>query len=505
MTVTDKTRRGLFSWLFSRRDEPTKTVPRRPARRDLTGGMVANEDMLRGLYHGTWQGLQFASPLAYTPISVPVNMMGLPCPHSDDQATQAALDEIVALMAERIPKLHRSALLVGTAWRWPRFDAKAQALTWEEIPDQAISDILLDITTGTPAAILTDEELELSVAENSRLFVRRKRRFDVRQVAVTWLSALPAGVADVTSRNVSGTLPIAFTHDSDEGELRGHSVLSRVIRDLKDYHDIDYMRSEVLTKFRPKQIQSVNDFDLWLRNNGLTQEGLDDFDIADTDLVFNVNGISTSEETDYKFMPSDATAPYDSALQNKFWKIYEGTGIPEMFWGGLANGNYATADNQMQQAVTYVDQLRQQFNKPYYDLFSASLRLLSIVRMESYADFEMDWNRLESVSADVKSQIFQRFGQAIAQLAGSATLTKKQLYTLWTLNYPESDPGTFAEFEKGIGDMAQFKQFLGLDYFSGLADANGETGDLTGTTDAAKSVIDGKDENPLDDEEGKTK
>ena len=489
MTIEDKTK-GPFSWIFNReRQTPTKMPPRRPALRDLTGGLVANEEMLRGLYHGTAAGLQFASPLAYTPIAIPVNMMGLPCPHSDDERTQEVLEEILALMAERIPKLHRSGLLVGTAWRWPRFDSAAMELVWEEIPDQTVPDILVDITTGRPTAILTDEMIEISVAEVRRAFIRRKRRFEPNRVTVQWIGAVPVGVDDATARNVSGTLPIAFTHDADEGELRGHSILSRFIRDLKDYHDIDFMRSEILTKFRPKQVQDVSDFDIWLENNGLSRASLRDFDIADTDLVFN---IKDKEATKYEFMPSEATAPYDAALTNKFWKIYEGSGIPEMFWGGLATGNHATADVQMQQAVTYVDQLRQQWNRPYADLFAASLRLLGIVRNETYAPFEMGWNRLESISADVKSQIFARFAQAVGQLSLNAALTKKQLYTLWTLNYPESEPGTFEEFVKGMSDMAGFRQFLGLDYASGLADLNGK-GDTGLAKDNPSNLPEGQD------------
>jgi hypothetical protein len=458
-------RRGFFSWFFNRTREtnrdPTKMPARRPFSRDLTGGFTANEDMLSGLYHGTWHGLQFASPLAYTPIAIPVNMMGLPCPHSDDEKTQEVLDEITGMMAERIPKLHRSALLIGSTWRWPRFDAKAQALVWEEIKDSAISDLLLDLTTGAPTAVLTDEEFALSVAENSVVYVRRKRRFDLQRVAVAWSGQVPSGLGDVTSRNTMGSLPVVFAHDAEEGELRGHSVLSRIIRDLKDYHDIDYMRSQILTKFRPKQVQDVSDLKAWLQNNGMAADDVAGFDVAETDLIFN---IMEKEKTSYEFMPSDATAPYDKALENKFWKIFEGSGIPEMFWGGLATGNHATAAVQMQQAVTYVDQLRQQWNHPYSDLYAASLRLLSIVRMETYQDFEMGWNRLESISADVKSKIFSSFATAITAIAGAAALTKKQLYTLWALNYPDSEPGTFEEFLQGISDMAKHSAFAKAPY-----------------------------------------
>jgi hypothetical protein len=366
------------------------------------------------------------------------------------------------MMAERMPKLHCAALLVGTAWRWPRYDVATQELVWEEIRDSTISDILLSITTGRPTAVLTDEEFALSIGENNVINVRRKRRFDLQQVAVRWSGqVLHAGVQDVTARNVVGSLPMTFAHGADEGEIRGHSVLSRIIRDLKDYHDIDYMRSEILTKFRPKQVQDVSDLKTWLTNNGMDADDVSGFDVAETDLIFN---IKDKEATNYEFMPADATGSCEKALENKFWKIFEGSGIPEMFWGGLATGNHATADVQMQQSVTYVDQIRRQWDKPYVDLFAASLRLLSIVRMENYQSFEMGWNRLEAISADMKSQIFARFAQALSQISGAAAMTKKQLYTLWTLNYPESVPGTFDEFTAGLSEMARHSAFAKAPY-----------------------------------------
>jgi hypothetical protein len=480
---------GHFSWFFDRAHhdaerDVTRRRTRRPTPIDLTGEYQSNEDMLTGLYHGTWPGLQFASPLAFVPINVPVQMMGLPTPKSDDGRTQMALDEITEQMAERIPKQHRTALLVGTAWRWPRFDSLTQSLVWEQIKDSTIADILLNIVTGDPSAILTDEQFALSVDENKVIYVRRKRRFDTRQVTVHWEGQTDPSMKDATSRNIIGSLPIAFAHDADEGEIRGHSVLSRVIRDLKDYHDIDYMRSMILTKFRPKQIQDITDFKKWLENNGIDPD--EDFDVAETDLIFN---IIDKEKTTFEFLPSDATKPHDNALTNKFWKIYEGTGIPEMFWGGLATGNHATADVQMQQAVTYVDQLRSQWNKPYTDLYASSLRLLSIVRNQTYQPFTMAWNRLEAISADVKSRIFAAFAQALSQIVGAAAFTEKQLYTLWTLNYPESDPGTFEEFLSGITQMAKHSAMARTPYEmifdaggggEGGASGGGEGGEKTG-------------------------
>jgi hypothetical protein len=279
---------------------------------------------------------------------------------------------------------------------------------------------------------------------------------------VQWLGQKPASVQDYTATNRAGVLPICFAHDTDEGEIRGHSSLARVIRQLKDYHDIDFRVSETLAKFRPKQKQKVKSLSEWLKNNfgADNPEALASLDISDNDFILEV-------------MPVGATAAHENALARKFLMIVEGSGIPELAWGPLATGNHASTDEDKQLLISYVDDLRRESNRPYYDLYAASLRLLSIVRGENYKSFKMGWNKLESISADMKSQIFARFAQALTQMSGAAAMTIEQMHKLWVLNYPETEPGTFDEFVAGITQMGLHKQFVGLDYASGLADFQG--------------------------------
>ena len=461
-----------FSWFFpgrrsSEADASKLPFTRRPANIDASGGLQANADMLLGLYHGGYRGLEFASPLAFTPILKPVNMMGLPTPYSEDEATQAALDEIVALMSDRMPQLHRASLLLGTGWRFPRWNAKEQRLVWEEIGDGTVTDILLDIATGRPRAILTHEQIKLVTGENVTSYVERKRRYEQGLVAIKWAGSRPAGVEDATYVNLSGTLPIAFPHEVDEGQIRGHSALARILRDLKDYHDIDFRRSEVLAKFTPKQVQTSKDIGAWLKQNNITPGDFSTFDFAGNEFILNLEG---AETTKFEFLSEGATKPYSEALANKFWKIVEGSGIPELFWGPLATGNHASTETQLQDAVSYVESLRTQWLKPYHALFAASLRLLEVARMQRFQPFKMRWNRLESLSAVSKSEIFLRFAQAVSSLSGAAMATKAQIYALWQANYPEIPVGEFEEWVAGTKDMAKFRQFLGLDYASGLED-----------------------------------
>lgn len=444
-----------FSWDNGKElTTPTKApFARRPGHRDVTGGLQANEDMLRGLYHGTWMGLQFASPLAFTPINLPVQMMGLPTPKAedDDPLTQQRLNEITDAMSEVIPKINRTFLLIGTAWRFPRFDSESMSIAWEEIPDKVVQDIFIDIVTGRPVAVLTDEMIRMSTGENKTEFVQRKRKYTRERVEVRWIGNRPASAVDYSARNVAGGLPVPFAHDADDGEIRGYSVLARIIRDLKDYHDIDRMTSEILTRFRPKQVQTAESPKTWREENGLaTQADIDAYDMSDEDFIIN----RINEATDYVFMPEGATASHDKALERKYWKIVEGSGIPEIFWGLSLTGNHADGDNQVQKGVKHVDQIRGEVTGAYHELYSQSLRVLSVAYGETYRPFKMGWNELESISAETKSKILLNFAQAIAALIEKAGVTKEQVHALWKQTFPKATPDDFAEFSSGMAEMA---------------------------------------------------
>jgi len=226
-----------------------------------------------------------------------------------------------------------------------------------------------------------------------------------------------------------------------------------------------------LTKFLPKQIQDTEDVGKWMLSNlGTDQpEALADYDVAGNDLIVNRAG----EKTSFEHLPGEATSAHEKALERKYWKIIEGSGIPEIFWGISLSGNHADGDNQMQKGVQYVDAIRRELDDPYTDLYAASLRLLSIVRGQNFKPFKMGWNKLESISADMKSQIFARFATALTQMSGAAAMTVEQMHKLWVLNYPETEPGDFEEFVAGITKMGLHKQFVGLDYASGLSDFQG--------------------------------
>ena len=75
---------GVKDWFSSfggkRKVETDKKQARQIRTRDSTGTIVANTELLEGLYFGTEPALQFASPLANVPVNVPVALVGIPTP-----------------------------------------------------------------------------------------------------------------------------------------------------------------------------------------------------------------------------------------------------------------------------------------------------------------------------------------------------------------------------------------------------------------------------------------
>ena len=331
-----------FSWRGgAKRDPPSTAAGLGPGRVDRTGGLQANSDLLKALCEGAYKGLEFAAPLTLPPLATLVSLMGIPVPKSDDPHTQETLNGITAQMETKFGKLHRRSLLHGTAWRFPRYD-REYGLVWEELPDAIVTDIIVDIAGNRIKEIFTSEQITIRREKTVNENVQRDRHFTPDGVAVKYnVGRYP----DYTARNVAGVLPIPFANETDESEIRGHSMFSRVLHDLKDYHDIEYNVSSMLAKFTPKQIQATGSIDGWIKQNFGKDATLGTMlaaDIHSRDFVLNLVGATSAESTGYAFLPSDATSAHENALRRKFLKIVEGTGVPEIFWGPLATGNHAT-------------------------------------------------------------------------------------------------------------------------------------------------------------------
>jgi len=461
-----------FTWFGRKKEEPeSKTSPRRPSIMDMTGGQPANEELLLGLYHGTYPGLEKASPLARVPINTPVNLMGIPTPIcKGDERTQEKLNDIRRAMAQEIKLINKMTFLTGTSWVYPKWDNRSgNGLIWKVLRDSIVADVLISLATDLPVGVITDEQINLSVGENRVTTVRRKTIYTADRVVVTHTGAAAGLVDDRTARNVARTPPIMFANEADDLYSRGHSLLEPCLCDFKDYHDIDYRVSEVLARFRVKQIQKLRDgtgMKDWRHNNGLDDDSdFENFDVADQDLLFVVG---KDEDTDYKFLPEGATAAAEKALERLAWKIICATETPEIFFGKAVSGNVGSYAEQMHMMVTKVQGLRENLNWAYKELFKASLILCGVAESTNYSlDFDMDWNRLSALSEKDKAEILSKFCSSVSVGVANGAIGINQLYQLWQQHFPEIAVGTLDEFKAELVKTGNLQQFIKQDYATG--------------------------------------
>lgn len=433
-------------------ENPAQRQVRRPREIDTTENLVSNDDLLRGLWRNTYPGTRLSGALTFAPIFIPVAMMGIPVPTSDDPKTQELLDEIVEQRSSDFWQIHRACHHFGTIWIWPSYYPEL-GLVWEFINDSTVTDLIKDLTTGELREVVTNDQLLVTYGENDQRTVVRKRHFTREKITVTYSNSEIPGLAGAVYRNIAGVLPVPFSNEAEPGEVRGVSDLGRILPDLKNYHDIDLAWTTVLSKFKPKLALGVADVEQWLKNNGYTS--INDVDVPSVDVLFYVK----DKEDPPELIPPPNAEAYDVKLQHTFHKIVESSAIPEIVWGLKTQGNHASVEEQMGVLVQYVRSKQRQKVEPYRALIEASLRLLGIATINTPKAFDIDWNKLDAVSDAVKSEIFARFASGMASLFDKAGITMSQAHRLWELNFPEATEEDYDEFVSGVNEMAKFRQF----------------------------------------------
>lgn len=455
---------SIFSWFQKPADiQPTKQAKRTPNKIDHTDEMQCNSDLTKALYHNSYPGMKLAGALAFNPIAIPVWFMGLHLAKSEDENTQELLNQISDQLASLMKQMHIMTHRDGTIWIWPFYSSVDNKLHWEIIPNQSVINIVRDIETKKVVQLDVDEELTIATTRGDNITARRKRTFTKQKITETWTGdTVSAKLRGKSYRNVTGELPIPFANNSDATDVRGHSDYERIIYDMKDYHDIDLMQSKTLSKFNIKMIQSVKDVEAYLANNGF--DSVADVDIPSIDFIMNVEGEKTS-----LLEPSSSYQAYESALKRKFRKMVEGSGVPEICWGIKTEGNHASAEEQMGMLIQFVQDKREQLNRAYTRLFTASLKLMGITTMNpELGDITVTWGSLDELSAKTKAEVFASFASGVSALIDSAGFTKKQLHLLWEQLYPEATTETLEDFEKGISYMAKHKQFKDETYLNAM-------------------------------------
>lgn len=461
-SIFTRKKSNAFNWNKSKSDIDNNSKIRRSARRpvnkDWTEDYVINSELTKGLYHNQYPGFKLAAGLAYPIIATPITFMGYPIISTENknEATDERLKDLTQKLLNNFRDIHTQSHREGTIWVYPKYDSKEMQIVLEFIDDDSIVDIVKDINTGKVIAIYTDEQLKVKTGYNQSVNVRRIRIFTESRVEVQYKGSgsLPTALKDKSMRNVAGILPVPFANNSDGQEVRGWSDYERVISNLKSYHDLSLSELDILAKFNAKMIQEVDDFDEWLGVNGF--DSISDIDIQNSDLFINR---FEKEKTSFEF-PERATDGHGKAMKRVFKIIAESSGLPELVLGAKTEGNSNTAAEQMSTLVRFVNDKRREKNVPYKVLFSAILRLLSIVESVNYEeDLIVEWDQLEAVSDDVKAQIFKDFADGIQKVMNSTAVTKQQLYNLWKINFPAATEETFEEFVKSLWDTGRIKQW----------------------------------------------
>jgi len=451
-----------FSFFGGKKTVPESKMSRRNQNPvDMTYGLQANEDLLDGLFSGTYRGLEGASAISRVPVLVPANMMGYPTPKSNDPRTQETLNKIISQKMTEINIIKRKYLRVGTTWVYPKWISEKNKLIWKIIKDSTIPDIMGNLNTEQPESILVDEQITITAGENDRKLISRKTTYTEKNVTVKY-SGSTAGLAkDVSMRNIAGILPAMFAHESDDVSGRGHSVNEPLLYDYKCYHDIDYRTAQTIGQFSTKQVQTIKDIGTWRKNNNLVSDSdLAEYDVSLVDLIMNTDG----ETTDYLHLPADATDAGQKDLERRFLKIMEGSGIDEIFWGAAIQGNNGSYSEQKQNMISKIEGYRTECNNPFKQLFVGTLRIMSIVDNYQYdLNFEMGWNRLSSVSEKDKMTILSQFMSAMAAGVTSGSIGIHQLYSLWNENYPDIQYKDESEFKADLVKTANLQQFLKQD------------------------------------------
>jgi hypothetical protein len=413
-----------------------------PLRRKMKGGLQSNGKLLRGIYDGSNQDFALSSYILTDLINIPKNLVGVPGITSDDDTT--LVKKLLPLLIDEFPILVRVMLVIGTAWRWARWSDKLMRLAWEAIPDDSIKQIIVDLDTQEIAEMYTDEMLEHGEGEQNIQNTRRRRHITREKITEIWSGGINK---KVEYRNPFGFMPVPFGHDCWEGEWRGESVISRVLRLLKSTHDIIYSRDEILSSFKPKLVQTIegsdDDVATWRKHNGLLdRDAL--FDPWGMDFVLN-QGL---DRTEFLSLPSDATAQHTAAVKDNEGKIMIGSSLPQLFFGVLTTGTQAANNVQGRVAVEFIKSIQDETIKPLIELVNQSLTILAFMNFTQAPQVKIAYGAFDLMDAEQKSRIFSSYASGISTMLSSGTLTAEgALYFSKMLfaDFPEQSKEDFVE------------------------------------------------------------
>jgi hypothetical protein len=457
-------------------DNNTKKPRNPPEKIDLTFPKTVNAAFLRGLYNNTEPGYRLGAQLCRPPIDVPLAFMGFP--HHDISDWDLVDNE--KFWQERFVFYNKYYLttkqtiqfmchLYGTIGIFPWFDSSAGFVRWKFIRPEYVPDdgVIMDPETEEITGIITDIQY-CFLAENGKQYIyREKRQYSERRIVTRRTGDIPPGMrSEVIRNNPSGILPVFFRNNAEPGEFEGHSDLQRIIPHVKGYSQINQTAHEELGNNRTKLVQyTADDVNKWAVNNGFADEDgkLDPskINIQDIDLILNLYDKEKSEF----IIPVGIVDNHIRLLEVDFKNIYQGSGLPEMLWGGKITGNHATASEQMGVLLSFVNKKQNQADQPYGVLVNATMQLEAMANNQTKPEGIINvWNDLDSLTELERSQIFDNYASGLQKLIDSNSIdlqsTHKILYEL-TNGLITSD---YDDFKKQVLEFGSIRAALEQDY-----------------------------------------
>jgi hypothetical protein len=436
----------------TQRDLGRRERANRPQSVDMSGGSPSHADLLYGLYYGAVAELQFSSPMAYTPITVPRNLIGIPTPKAQDKKTQDAVKSIMDDQCDECPIIVQTYLLIGTSWRWCRYSHQLGRVIWEAIPDQNITDIEIGMDTNEINVVWDHVMFKYADGYNQVKYAERKRRIGRDYIQVWWTNTENnRELKNVKMNNPFGFIPIPFGHECKENEWRGHSIFGRNLRLFKSTHDIQRGRDEILAKFKPKLVQTTEGApEEWLKHNGF--DGLGDVNPFEDDFYINAG---EHEKTEFLYLPADATRQHTEAINANNKLIVVGSGVPELFWPGLATGNHASTETQKDLGIAYIHDLRRELNRSFTQLFNQTLTIKGFMEQTRYSEVKNDWDHFEMVSKETQARIFQLFTQGLGTIIQNAAMGYDDIKYFIDKFYPDMPERTRNKIKDGMFELME--------------------------------------------------
>ncbi len=424
---------------------------------DWTDTIVCNSDITTALYFNEAKGLKLAGGLARVPIDVPLDFMGIPSIVTDNDKHKEIIDSFGVEYRSILLQSHRDSNI----WIMPFYNSKTKEIEIEFIEDKFVK-VYKDIETGALDSIKVVQDIVIKDTNDKDKTVTKIRVYTDKTIETTFKNSQVPGLKDSISRNVIGMLPIHFPNMPNGGSVRGKSDYARLLPLLQEYHRTSLRRSIELNNFKTKLIQTCGNVDSWLQNQGY--KNLTDF--AQRGSVENMTLILNGKDEKTEILTAKGMIDgYNATLEDLKNTIIMTSGVHQLFWGETKPGNHATAEDAMTTLINMANRKRSQSNKSFVKLFTAILKLKSILRAEK-VDYKIviSWTDLDAVSDETRATIFKSFCEAMATIWNAGAITVEQLYNLWEKNFPGLQESTLEEFEKKLIRTMKFLQMKKQDY-----------------------------------------